>query len=290
MNNILKETYTLNNGILIPKLGLGTWLLDRNEAEKATIDAIDLGYKSIDTAQAYENEEGVGAGIKKSGVNRSEIFLTSKIRAEYKDYDSAMKSINESLEKLDTDYLDLMIIHSPQPWKEFRGDNHYYKENLEAWKALESAYKEGKVKSIGISNFRINDIKNIQDNCEIQPMVNQILAHISNTPFDVIDYCQNNNILVEAYSPIAHGAILGNKEIKAIADKYNVNVAQLCLKYDIQLGMVVLPKTANPLHMEENAQLNFTISEADMDYLKRLRKIEDYGKDSFFPVFKEELD
>lgn len=286
---ILNETYTLNNGVKIPKLGLGTWLMDDDEAEKATIDAIKIGYRSIDSAQAYGNEVGVGKGIKKSGIPREELFITTKVEAEHKDYDSAKKSIDESLRKLDLDYVDLIIIHSPQPWKEFRKEDRYFEENRNVWRALEDAYKEGKVRSIGVSNFKNDDLENILKDCEIKPMVNQVLAHVSNTPFEIIDFCQDNDVLIEAYSPIAHGAILNNPEIQAVADKYNVSVAQLCLKYDIQLGMVVLPKTANPEHMRDNAELDFTISDEDMKLLKNLKHIEDYGEHSFFPVFKEEL-
>lgn len=286
---ILQETYTLSNGILMPKLGLGTWLLNDDQAEQATIDAIKIGYKLIDTAQAYRNEEGVGKGLKKSGISRDEIFITTKVEAEHKDYESAKRSIDESLEKLQLDYVDQVIIHSPQPWKEFRKDNHYYKENIEVWKALEDTYNEGKAKSIGLSNFRIDDVKNILEHADTKPMVNQILAHISNTPFDLIKFCKENNILVEAYSPIAHGAILNNEEIMAVAAKYGVSVAQLCLKYDLELGMVVLPKTANPLHMKQNSELDFEITEADMKLLENIKHIEDYGEDTHFPVFREEL-
>lgn len=286
---ILNETFTLNNGLKIPKLGLGTWLLNDEEAEQATIEAIKMGYRLIDSAQAYENEVGVGIGIKKSGVPREELFITTKVRAEHKDYESAKRSIDESLEKMNLDYLDLVIIHSPQPWSEFRQESRYFDENREVWKALEDAYKEGKVKSIGVSNFKNDDMQNILDSCEIKPMVNQVLSHITNTPFDVIDFCQERDILVEAYSPIAHGAVLNNEEIGAIASKYDISIAQLCLKYDIQLGMVVLPKTSNPAHMKDNTELNFTISEEDMKTLENLKHIEDYGEHSFFPVFKEEL-
>lgn len=286
---ILDETYTLNNGVKMPKLGLGTWLMDDEEAEKATLEAIKLGYRLIDTAQAYGNEVGVGKGIKESGISREELFITTKVEAEHKDYESAKRSIDESLEKLGLDYVDQVIIHSPQPWKEFRRENRYFEENKEVWKALEDAYEEKKVRSIGVSNFKVDDLENILESCEIKPMVNQVLAHITNTPFEVIDFCQKNDILVEAYSPIAHGAILSNPEVLKVADQYNVSIAQICLKYDIQLGMVVLPKTANPEHMKANTELNFTISESDMNLLKNLKHIEDYGEHSFFPVFKEEL-
>ena len=287
---IYNETFTLTNGIKIPKLGLGTWLIEGQSATQAVIDAVNLGYRHIDTAQAYGNEKEVGEGIRKCGVPREELFVTTKVAAECKSYESAAASIDESLAKLDIGYIDLMIIHSPQPWVEVnQSDNRYYKENIEAWKALEDAYKTGKIKAIGVSNFLIDDLKNLLDNCEIKPMVNQILCHISNTPIELVEFCKANDIQLEAYSPVAHGAVLGNEAIKAFADKYGVSVPQLCLKYDLQLGMVVIPKTANPKHMEDNAQLDFTISDEDMEILKNIEHIKDYGAHSFFPVFGGKL-
>lgn len=154
---------------------------------------------------------------------------------------------------------------------------------------MEDAYNAGKVKAIGLSNFLQDDIENILSSCEIKPMVNQILAHVSNTPLELIEFCQKNGILVEAYSPIAHGAVLDNKEVKVIADKYGVSVAQLCLRYDIQLGLAVIPKTANPDHMRINAKLDFVISDADMETLKNVEPIQDYGEHSYFPVFGGKL-
>ena len=287
---IYNETFTLVNGIQIPKLGLGTWLMNNAEAAQAVRDAVKLGYRHIDTAQAYENEKGVGEGVRTCGVAREELFITTKVAAECKSYESAAASIDGSLAELGLDYIDLMIIHSPQPWMEVnQSDNRYYKENLEAWRALEDAYKAGKIKAIGVSNFLIDDLKNIIDNCEIKPMVNQILCHISNTPVELVDFCNENGIQLEAYSPVAHGAVLGNEAIKAVADKYGVSIPQLCLKYDIQLGMVVIPKTANPAHMESNAALDFTISDEDMEMLKNFEHIKDYGAHSFFPVFGGKL-
>ncbi|WP_028540256.1 aldo/keto reductase [Paenibacillus sp. J14] len=273
----------------IPNLGLGTWLLNNEQAERALKDAVSLGYRHIDTAQAYMNEEGVGKGIRTCGAAREELFITTKVAAEAKTFFTVTQSIDESLAKLSVDYIDLLIIHSPQPWVEFRGEKRYFEENKEVWKALEAAYKAGKVKAIGLSNFLQDDIENILTSCEIKPMVNQILAHVGNTPWELIDFCQKNDILVEAYSPIAHGAVLNHAEIKAIADKYGVSVAQLCLRYDIQLGLVVLPKTANPDHMRNNAELDFVISDADMEILKNIEPIQNYGEHSFFPVFGGKL-
>ena len=282
---VLNENYTLSNGVKIPKIGLGTWLIPDGEAAQAVCDAVAMGYRHIDTAQAYGNERGVGEGVRTCGVPREEIFVTSKVAAEHKTYESATKSIDESLAKLGMDYIDLMIIHCPQPWAEFRGERRYFTENKEVWRALENAYKDGKVKAIGVSNFLVDDLENILDGCEVKPMVNQILTHITNTPLELINFCREHGILCEAYSPIAHGEALKNRLILSVAEKYSVTPAQLCVRYALQLGMVVLPKTSNPEHMKNNADIEFEISAEDMDILELAEKIKDYGEHSHFPVF-----
>ncbi|OUO71295.1 aldo/keto reductase [Thomasclavelia spiroformis] len=282
---MMNEFFELSNGLKIPKVGLGTWLIDNDKVEEVVECALEAGYRHIDTAQAYGNEEGVGKAIRKSNIARQDLFITSKIAAEAKAYQEAYDSINETLNKMGLDYLDLMIIHSPQPWQEFRDDNRYFKENKEVWKALETAYQEGKVKAIGVSNFLKDDLENILTSCQIKPMVNQILTHISNTKTELIKFCKENDILVEAYSPIAHGAILKNENIIAMANKYNVSVARLCIRYIIQLGLVALPKASSKEHLIDNLKVDFEISEEDMEVLKAIKTIEDYGQDDFFPVF-----
>lgn len=282
---VLNENYTLSNGVKIPKIGLGTWLIPDGEAAQAVRDAVAMGYRHIDTAQAYGNERGVGEGVRTCGVPREEIFVTSKVAAEHKTYESAAKSIDESLAKLGMYYMDLMIIHCPQPWAEFRGERRYFTENKEVWRALEKAYKDSKVKAIGVSNFLVDDLENILDGCEVKPMVNQILTHITNTPLELINFCREHGILCEAYSPIAHGEALKNRLILSVAEKYSVTPAQLCVRYALQLGMVVLPKTSNPEHMKNNADIEFEISAEDMDILELAEKIKDYGEHSYFPVF-----
>lgn len=282
---ILNETYTISNSVKIPKLGLGTWMLTDSEAAQAVRDAVAMGYRHIDTAQAYGNEAGVGEGIRTCGISRDELFVTSKVAAENKSYDSAAQSIDETLRKTGLDCIDMMIIHSPQPWAEFRGEKRCFEENREVWRALEDAYKAGKVRAIGVSNFLEDDLENILNSCGIKPMVNQILAHISNTPLSLIDFCNKNGIQTEAYSPIARGEALKNKAIADIAAKYSVTPAQLCVRYVLDLGMVALPKTANPEHMKANADVDFNISGEDLNTLKNFEKIKDYGEYSFFPVF-----
>ena len=282
---MLKEYYELTNGVKIPKIGLGTWFIDDDKAADAVKEAVKLGYRHIDTAQAYGNEAGVGKGIRECSLTREEIFVTSKVAAEAKTYDAAAQSIDESLKKMGLDYIDMMIIHSPQPWAEFRDEKRYFEENKEVWRALEDAYKAGKLKAIGVSNFLKDDLENILKDCEIKPVVNQILTHISNTPAELIEFCKENGILTEAYSPIAHGEALKNTKITDMAEKYKVTPAQLCIRYVIQLGMVALPKTSNPSHMRSTACVDFVISDEDMKKLKEMKKIEDYGEYTMFPVF-----
>lgn len=282
---VLNETYTLSNGLSIPKVGLGTWLIPDEEVASAVKSAIGVGYRHIDTAQAYGNERGVGEGIRSSGVPREQIFITTKVAAEIKNYDLAAASIDESLKKLDCGPADLIIIHCPQPWAEFRGAKRYFKENKEVWKALEDAYLAGKVKSIGVSNFLVDDLQNILEDCRIKPMVNQILLHIGETPQDLLSFCKEQDILVEAYSPIAHGQALNNAEIAAVAKRYGVTIPQLCIQYTLQLGTVSLPKSSNPEHIKSNVQLDFTISDEDMAVLAGIGQ--DYGDDSWWPVFSK---
>lgn len=283
---ILNEEMILANGVEIPKLGLGTWFIAKDDAAEAVRQAAGLGYRLFDTAQAYGNEEGVGEGVRNCGIPREELFVGSKIAAEHKSYDAAMKSLEETLQKMGLDYLDLMIIHSPQPWSEVnQSENRYFTENREVWRALEAAYRAGKVRAIGVSNFLQEDLESLMETAEIKPMVNQVLCHISNTPVDLIEYCQGEEIAVEAYSPVAHGEALKNPEIGKMAEKYGVSVPQLCIRYDIQLGLIPLPKTADPEHMKTNADVDFAIEEEDMKRLLEMEKIWDYGEFSRFPVF-----
>lgn len=285
----MNENYTLANGVKIPKLGLGTWMIDNNKVVEVVKQAIDLGYRHIDTAQAYQNEEGVGRGVRESGIAREELFLTTKLAAEIKTYEEAKQAIDESLQKMGTDYIDLMLIHSPQPWMEFGEEDRFFEGNVEAWRALEDAYETGKLRAIGVSNFIEADLENLFEHGTIQPMVNQVLAHISNTPFDLIQYAQDKGILVEAYSPIAHGAVLDNEELIEMAKRYGVSVAQLCIRYDLQLGLLPLPKTQTYEHLQSNQMLDFTISDEDMETLKLVEKIKDYGEARVMPVFGGKL-
>ena len=280
---ILDETYTLANGMQIPKLGLGTWFIDDDKVARAVSDAIEIGYRNIDTAQAYGNERGVGEGVRRSGVPRDQLFISTKLAAEVKEHDAAVAAIERSLATLDIDDIDLMLIHSPQPWDDFRGGD-YDEGNRQAWRALEEAHASGRIRAIGVSNFQRHDIENILEIATVAPQVNQILVHIGNTPTELIDYCRSVDILIEAYSPIGHGEILHRPELTTVAERYGVSVPQLCIRYTLQLGAVSLPKTADPDHQRSNADVDFVISDEDMTALQNL-DLRDYGKSSSFPVY-----
>ncbi len=282
---IFDKVLNLSNGVEIPQLAFGTWKIPDNEVSAAVENALAIGYRHIDTAQAYHNEAGVGDGIRKSGVKREQIFVNSKVEAEIKDYANAKKSIDETLLRMKLDYLDMMIIHNPQPWIEVnQSDDRHFEGNLEAWRALEEAMKAGKLRAIGVSSFQPEDLNNLIANSDVKPMVNQILCHIGATPKPLIDFCQQNGIVVESFSPVAHGEALNNEVIKKMAAKYQVSVAQLCIRYDWQLNTVVLPKSTNPVHMKENSELNFVINDEDMKTLEAVKTF-DYGSSSHFPVF-----
>ncbi len=282
---ILDEIYTLPNGVKIPKLGLGTWFITNNDAAQAVREAVQIGYRHIDTAQAYQNEAGVGEGVRSAGIAREDLFVTTKLAAEVKSYDEAVVSIDRSLQVLGLDYIDLMIIHSPKPWAKYGEADRYFEGNSQAWRALEGAYKAGKLRAIGLSNFEQADIENILASGTVKPMVNQILAHISNMPHELIEFSKAQGILVEAYSPIGHGELLKNEKVKEIADKYKVSIPQLSIRYLLELGLLPLPKTANPAHMKSNVAVDFEISGQDMQLLNNIQPIKDYGSASHFPVF-----
>ncbi|HSQ83709.1 MAG TPA: aldo/keto reductase [Desulfobacterales bacterium] len=286
---ILEENYTLSNGVEIPKLGLGTWFINDINVVQAVKDAVKIGYRHIQTAQAYRNERGVADGVRASGIKREDMFVSTMLAAEMKSYPKAVSSIDQSLKTMQLDYIDMMLIHSPQPWNKYGDDDRYFEGNREAWRALEEAYKAGKLRAIGVSNFVEADIDNILESCSVNPMVNQILAHISNTPKELIQYTQDQGILVEAHSPVAHGELLKNQEVAVVAEKYGVSIPQLSIRYTLQLDLLPLPKTANPEHMKNNADVDFVISEEDMNVLKNVEQIKDYGDASMFPVYGGKL-
>ncbi|MDN6194875.1 MAG: aldo/keto reductase [Atopostipes suicloacalis] len=271
--SLLEKTFALSNGLEIPLIALGTWQMTEEEAEKSVEFALKNGYTHIDTARSYGNEEGVGRGIKASGVKREDFFLTTKVLGSSKSYEEAKENIDESLEALNTDYIDLVIIHAPRPWKVMHDrpiENHYYEENIQVWRALEEAYEAGKVKAIGVSNFEIEDLKNLKKEAKVQPMLNQIKYHIGNRDEELVQYCQENNMVVEAYSPIGTGKLLDHPVIEEIAEKYNKSTAQISIRYAYQKGLVVLPKSVHEKYMIENGKIDFNLAIEDFDRLNRL--------------------
>ena len=265
------NTISLPNVVQIPLLALGTWLIPDDRVGAAVSSALDIGYRHIDSAQGYENERGVGEAVRKSGINREDIFVTSKVLAEIKDYDGAARSIDRSLKVSGLDYIDLMLIHCPQPWAEFnKSPDRCVEGNRAVWRAMTDAYKAGKLRAIGVSNFSETDIDSLWEAAEVKPMVNQVSCCVGNTPRALIDHCTSKGMIMEAYCPLGHGNVIGNRKIAAYADKYSVTTAQLCVRYCIQLGMPALPKTENPAHMANNADLDFVISEEDMKALENL--------------------
>ncbi|MBR4237181.1 aldo/keto reductase [bacterium] len=269
----IERKIKLSSGYEIPVLALGTWQTPADTASKVVMDAIEVGYRHIDTAIAYGNEVGVGEGIKRSGISRENLFITSKIPAEVKNYEDAKKCIDESLERLGLDYLDLMLIHAPKPWAVMwlPITKNYDKGNLEVWKALIEARDAGKIKSIGVSNFKIKDIENLINNTNEVPAVNQILLHIGKVDKDLIEYCKSKNIEIEAYSPMGTGRLIKNAKIKEIADKYNVTVPQLCIKYTLDLGTISLPKTTHKEFMIQNMAVDFELKEEDKELLNKMK-------------------
>lgn len=268
--SILNESYTLNNGIKIPKIGFGTWQIPQDVAERAVADALSAGYRHIDTALAYNNEAGVGNAIRESALDRGDIFVTSKLPAEVKGYDNALFSFDKTMKNLGLETLDLYLIHAPWPWSEMGKD--YTKENIESWRAFVRIYKEGRVRAIGVSNFSVKDIKAIEESSDISPMANQIAFYAGRTQDEIVDYCNEKNILVEAYSPLATGRALNDPLLNQIAASYGVSVAQLLIRFTLQRGTLPLPKTVTRERIIENSKVDhFEISKSDMERLGAIK-------------------
>ncbi|WP_412988988.1 aldo/keto reductase [Pediococcus siamensis] len=266
---ILTETFELTNGVQIPKVGFGTWQVPAGETTVTAVkDALKAGYRHIDTAWQYGNEASVGTAIRNSGIARADIFVTTKLPAKSKTYSESLHYFEESLQNLSLDYVDLYLIHAPWPWNEMGAD--YSKENVEVWRAMETIYKSGRAKAIGISNFNVQDQQNILAHCEIAPMVNQLQYYIGYTEPQNVKFAQNNEMLVEAFSPLATGFLLNNQQVKAIAEHYKVSVAQLAIKYCLSHDILPLPKAINPQHIAENTKLDFEISAVDLAKLDQL--------------------
>ncbi len=266
--SILHETYTLHNGITIPKIGFGTAPLKGDEAYQTVSHAIKAGYRHIDTAAIYGNEEDVGRAVRDSGVSREALFITSKLDASIKSYDEAIDAFHESLKRLGMEYLDLYLIHAPWPWNE-KFSNHFAG-NVQAFKALEKLYEQGLVKAIGVSNFDPDDIRNIIDHCSMVPHVNQIKYHIGHPQKATRALCERHSILLEAYSPLGRGEVLSDGRVLAIAKKHGISAAQLCIRYVLEKNALPLPRSSKPAHIKANAEVDFTLPDADIRALDML--------------------
>jgi len=261
---IINETFKLRNGVLIPKIGYGTWQIKEN-AYESTLEAIKHGYRHIDTARAYGNEKEVGRAIKDSNLKREDIFITSKLPAEIKGYDKAIKYFKESIEKLGVDYLDLYLIHAPWPWSAIGSD--HTEENIETWKAFIKLYNDGLVRAIGVSNFSINDLNAVIQATNFIPHVNQVRIHIGHTDNELRNFCQEKGILVEAYSPLATGRILDDERIVKMAGEYHVTPAQICIRFCLEINTLPLPKSTNSGRIKQNSEVDFQIQPDDLQVL-----------------------
>ncbi|HPG43010.1 MAG TPA: aldo/keto reductase, partial [Acholeplasmataceae bacterium] len=240
----IQDVYVLKNGVKMPKVGFGTWQIpDGDICYNAVGMALKHGYRHIDTAAAYGNEASVGKAIKDSGLAREEVFVTSKLQSHIKTYQGALDAFDKTMKELDMDYLDLYLIHAPWPWNEIGKDCS--SGNVEAFKAMEKLYREGKIRAIGVSNFSPSDLDNILKHCEIIPHVNQIAFFIGNNQEETHRYCNDKGILIEAYSPLAIGYALTNETIQNMAKTYGVTPAQLCIRYCIEKGTAPLPKSTH---------------------------------------------
>ncbi|MGN1103556.1 MAG: aldo/keto reductase [Candidatus Coproplasma sp.] len=269
---IITETYTLSNGVKIPKVGFGTWQSKNGEEAYNSVKwALEAGYRHIDTAYVYENEESVGKAIADSAIAREDIFIVTKLPAEIKTYQGAMDHFESSLKSLGVDYLDLYLIHAPWPWSDIGRD--CTEGNIEVWKAFCELYKSGKVRAIGVSNFHPENIEPLIKATGVKPMVNQIRYFIGNTQDKICEYCEREGILIEAYSPLATGELVNNGTLNAIADKYGKSIAKICLRYCLQKGTLPLPKSTHRDRIYDNTDLEFVISDEDMAFLDSLYHI-----------------
>ncbi|MFC6177214.1 aldo/keto reductase [Companilactobacillus huachuanensis] len=275
------DTVKLNNGIEMPQLGFGVFqVTDLEECEQAVVDAIASGYRLIDTAAAYQNESAVGRAIKRSGIDRKELFITSKLWVSDANYERAKKGIETSLNNLGVDYLDLYLLH--QPYGDVAG----------AWRALEEAYKAGKIRAIGVSNFYADQLKNLELSNEIKPVINQIEVSPWYQQNSEVNFNQSEDIRVEAWAPFAEGKhdIFTNETIKEIADKYNKSNGQVILRWLLQRGIVVIPKSVHKNRMEENINVfDFKLTDEDMNAMNSLDKGESQFFDHRDPVTIEQI-
>lgn len=260
--NAFTDRIQLSNGVDIPCMGLGTWQTDGDTTCAAIQAALDCGYRLIDTAAAYGNEASVGRVLRVCGIKREDVFITSKLRNACHGYQATLEAFEGTLRKLGTDYLDLYLIHWPNPlqyrtvWKQATTDT---------WKAFEKLYKDGRIRAIGVSNFMPHHIDMLMETAEFRPMVNQLKLCPGVVQAEAVRYCKVNGIAVEAYSPFGTGAIFYVPEMKALAAKYGKSVGQICLRWSLQMGFIPLPKSGNPKRIRENTEIfDFALTDEDV--------------------------
>ena len=265
----MKKEYTvLSNGVKMPNLAFGTFKVNEGDDVQIILDAINVGYRHFDTAAFYNTEEALGKAIKKSGIPREEFFVTTKVWKTCMGYEGAKKSFEESLEKLDMDYVDLLLIHWPRPDEK----SDWKKLDIETWKAFEEIYKKGKAKAIGVSNFLNNHMQNILDNCEVVPMVNQIEFHPGYIQKDVVDFDKKHGIVVEAWSPLGRERVFKDKLLNKLAEKYGKSVAQICLAFALQMDVVPLPKSSSVERMKQNMDIDFELEKEDFEKILNMEE------------------
>ncbi|MFC0471528.1 aldo/keto reductase [Halalkalibacter kiskunsagensis] len=272
MVNSLQSTTTLHNGVKMPWLGLGVFQVkDGEEVVNSVKAALELGYRSVDTAAIYQNEEGVGKAISESNVPRDEIFVTSKVWNSNQGYDTTLTAFDESLEKLGLDYLDLYLIHWPVP-----AQGKY----LDTWRAMEKLYNDGRIRAIGVSNFNIHHLEDLLANCEIKPMVNQVEYHPRLNQTQLREFCKKNEIQLEAWSPLMQGGLLNEPTLTEIATKYNKSTAQIILRWDLQNEVVTIPKSVKSYRIAENADVfDFELTEEEIGKINALNQDQRIGPD-----------
>jgi diketogulonate reductase-like aldo/keto reductase len=274
----LTDCYVLSNGVEIPCVGFGTWqVLDGEEAVDSVLSAIEAGYRHIDTAQGYGNEESVGIAVRNSGVDRDKIFITSKLANSEHGYEKTMAAFEGTMKKLSMDYIDLFLIHWPNP---IASRDNWQEANAGTWKAFEELYTAKRIRSIGISNFRRRHIDELMKTAAIAPMVNQIRLCPGDTQDEVVDYCRSLNMLLEAYSPFGVGKIFSVPEMRALARKYGKSVAQICVRWSLQREYLPLPKSVSPERIKENADVfDFELDAADVELLAGMKGVVGYSND-----------
>ena len=265
----LTDTFTLSNGVTIPRIGFGTWQIPDGPATYDSVrTALDAGYRHIDTARAYGNEESVGRAVRDSGVPRDEIFITTKCPAEVKDAAGARHAFERSTALLDLGPIDLYLIHAPWPWTAIGSDHRAG--NIEVWKVFEELYDADKTRAIGVSNFVVDDLEDLIAATDVVPHANQIRWFVGHTQPQTTEFCRQHDIRVEGYSPLATGKLIRNSDIAAIAEKYGKTVAQVSIRYMLSRDILPLPKSTTPSRIVENADVDFELSAEDLAALDAL--------------------